>query len=81
MLLPEKHVRLAESIIGLGVFVLKGLDRPRTVDDLWNEISRACHAGEFPAYHPFDNLLLTLDFFFMIGMIEEDGNGVIYRCG
>ncbi len=79
MLLPAKHIKLSESIIGLSGFVLEKLNKPKTVDMLWSELRVAVERKEYPAYHPFENLLLSLDFLYSIGVIQLDDNNMVSR--
>ena len=79
MLLPAKHIKLSESIIGLSGFVLEKLNKPKTVDMLWNELRVAIERKEYPANHPFENLLLSLDFLYSIDIIRLDDNGMVSR--
>ena len=44
--MPDKHVRFAESLLGLGSFVLEALDEPRTIDELWVLFGRQLRAGK-----------------------------------
>lgn len=60
MLLPDKHITLAESMLGLGAFVLALLDRPRTVDHLYQRVKEARDDRSLPAYHDLDSVLLAL---------------------
>jgi len=80
MLLPDKHIRLAESIIGLSGFALESLVAPKTIDALWAEFREVNNTYEFPAYHSFENLVLAIDFLFSIGAITEDSHGKLARC-
>jgi hypothetical protein len=80
MLLPNKHITLAQSIIGLGSFALGALEKPKTVDTLWNEFQEVNNTARFPAYHTFENMMLAIDFLFTIGVIAEDQNGKIIKC-
>ncbi len=80
MLMPAKHIRLAESLIGLGSFVLDALASPRTIDELWNEFQNINNTRRFPAYHSFENLILAVDFLFIIGAVDEDREGRLIRC-
>ncbi len=81
MLLPTKHIRLSESIIGLGAFVLASCATPQTVDSIWYALGEAFDSATFPAYHSFDNLLMALSFLYAIGAIEELKDGRIAVCG
>jgi hypothetical protein len=80
MLMPGKHIRLAESLIGLGGFVLEHLRLARTIDALWSELKKVNNSNEFPAYQSFENLVLTVDFLFLIGAVDEDTQGRLRRC-
>jgi hypothetical protein len=79
MLLPDKHIGFAESLIGLGSFVLENLVKPRDVDTIWKNFEKV-RGGEFPAFHSFDNLVLAIDMLFAIGAIDLMANGQIVRC-
>jgi hypothetical protein len=78
MILPSKHIKLSESIIGLGGYLLKLLKEPITVDDLWFKFQKANNTDSFPAYHSFDNVVLGLNLLFSIGAIDIDEQGKIY---
>ncbi len=80
MILPEKHIKLAESLLGLGGHVLKLLDRPKTIDRIWEEYSKINDTLAFPANHGFDNLILSVDFLFTIGAININQSGEIYNA-
>ncbi|MGE3407555.1 MAG: ABC-three component system middle component 6 [Pirellulales bacterium] len=80
MILPNKHIRLSESLLGVGAFVLSHCTKPRTVDSLWYALGEAYDSGQFPAYHTFDNLLLSIAFLYSIGAIEMIDDGRVQRC-
>ena len=80
MLMPDKHIRLCESILGLAAFVLQSLTTPKTLDMLWNDLQVARNNGEFPAYHTIDNLAVSVSFLFAIDAIKEMGNGTLLKC-
>lgn len=79
MIMPTKHTRFSESLLGFGAYLIKKIDSIRTVDSLWEEYQNDFSKNKFPTKHSFDNLLLTLVFLNSIGIIEEkDGN--VIRC-
>lgn len=80
MLLPDKHITLAESILGVGAFLLGELDGPQTMDRLYARVRRACDDGSLPAYHDFDAVLLGVLFLYTIGAIELTDDGGVKRC-
>ena len=80
MLLPDKHITLAESILGLGAFLLGELNTARTVDRLYNRVCQARDQESLPAYHDFDAVLLAILFLYAIGAVELTDNGGVQRC-
>ena len=57
MLLPGKHIKLSESIIGFGGFVLADLDKPKTLDRIWSDFEKVRDTDIFPSYQSFNNLV------------------------
>ncbi len=80
MLLPDKHITLAESLFGLGAFILQHLDRPKTMDQLYQKMQGARDDGSFPAFHDFDSLVLAISFLYAVGAVEADQIGVLRKC-
>jgi hypothetical protein len=80
MILPGKHTKIAESLFGLGGYILKFLDIPKSIDRVWLEFSRINNSKEFPAYHSFDNFILALDYLFIIGAIDSNAKGEIFNA-
>lgn len=81
MLLPDKHITLAESILGLGAFIIgELLERPQSLDRLYEKIVRARESPSLPAYHDFDSLLLAILFLYSIGAVDLNQNGNIHLC-
>jgi len=80
MLLPDKHIKLGESLLGLGSFALEVLEKPKTIDNLWAEFREVENTEKFPAYHSFENFVLAVDFLFFIGAIVEQENGSLVKC-
>jgi hypothetical protein len=80
MLLPDKHVTLAESILGLGGVVLGLLDRPRTADQLYQSVKDAREDKSLPAFHDLDSVLLAILFLYSIGTVEVTDSGAVRRC-
>lgn len=80
MLLPDKHIKMSESLIGLGSFVVEDLATPKTIDEIWKGLQRAYTAGEYPVYQSFENLVLAIDFLYSIGIVTASRNGKIIKC-
>ena len=79
MILPTKHIRISESLIGLGGYLLKLLDKPMSIDNLWFKYTNY-NNNKFPAYHHFDNVVLSVNLLFMMGIIEIKENGELYHA-
>ena len=80
MLLPDKHIRVAESLLGIGSLILESLVIPKTVDDLWDDFRRPPADKELPVSISFENIILAIDFLFAIGAVTENQEGKLYRC-
>lgn len=79
MILPSKHIRFSESLLGLGAFLVDILkEENKTVDELWLRISKLNNSSKLPAYHSFDNVVLSLNYLFAIGVVEIGVGDKIY---
>ncbi len=83
MLMPDKHIRFAESLLGLGAFVIDALETPKSLDTLWQALREAIESGRLPARHGFDQLVLAVDMLYSIGAVRLASNGLLERepCG
>ena len=77
-LLPSKHISLNATVIGLGALVLAQVGGGKTIDQIWKGVrgSKATWA-RIPDKITFNEVLLTVDFLFMIGAVKVDASGVI----
>lgn len=80
MLLPDKHIRFGESLLGLGGFVLETLQRPKSIDELWTSLQKAMREGSFPGQHAYEHLVLAIDVLFAVGALELTESGALRRC-
>ena len=80
MLLPDKHITLAESLLGFGAFVLGLLDTPLTMDEIYKGVQQANETDELPAFHNFESTTLAVLFLFTIGAVEMTEFGEVRRC-
>ena len=78
-LLPEKHVRTSESVLGLGAAVLASLEAgPKKLDTLWADlkefetIKRRVHGTV-----TLDSVVLAVDFLFAVGVVTLDSEGLL----
>ncbi|WP_444922366.1 ABC-three component system middle component 6 [Microbulbifer sp. CnH-101-G] len=72
MILPTKHLSPDRAIITIASEVFELINNRSTVSSVWNEFQekqRGCmRQGEIP----YDWFVLSLDFLYLIGSIEED---------
>jgi ABC-three component (ABC-3C) system Middle Component 6 len=80
MLLPDKHIRLSESILGVSAFALQRLDTSKSIDDLLQLLDEAVEAGTFPTKHGIDHISLAATFLYAIGLLKQTDNGSLIRC-
>lgn len=78
MILPDKHISFAESLIGLGTFILNSLATPKTIDMIWLEFTKV-RGNEYPAFHSFDNLVLSINLLYALKMIDTFNGDYIIR--
>jgi hypothetical protein len=76
MILPDKHISFAESLLGLSTFVLENLIEPKTIDVLWQNFEMV-RLKEYWAYHSFDNMVLTVNMLYALGMVEIFSDGTL----
>ena len=80
MILPQKHIKISESIFGLGAFIIGQINKPKSFDELWADFQKVNNTEDFPSYHDLDNFSLALTFLFIIGAIQEGDRGKIELC-
>ncbi len=80
MLLPNKHIQMSESILGLSLFLLTLLEERKSIDVLWKNFREARDMKMFPTHHSFENVLLATSFLFSTQLIDLDSNGFIFKC-
>lgn len=72
-LIPKKHISLEHSLIGFGSKVISLIGDSRvSLEYLWEQ----CNLNS-TIKHSFDDLVLTLDYLFGIGVIMQNEEGLI----
>lgn len=80
MILPSKHIKIAESIFGLSGVILNLLKSKQDLETLWFKFEKINNTELFPAYHNYDNFIYAIDLLFLMGLISINDNGEIIRC-
>lgn len=78
-LLPEKHVRTSESLLGIGAVVLSSLkEEAKTLDTVCKLVFE--HDMFFRRLHgsiTIENVVLAIDFLYAIGAVKLTEEGLI----
>ncbi|MCE1224963.1 MAG: hypothetical protein LWW87_00605 [Geobacteraceae bacterium] len=74
-LLPHKHVRFSDSLIGLSGYLRRLLAEPHTLDELWTQLDR--DASGWQSRPSFTHLVLAVDLLYAIGEVQLVGDGRI----
>ena len=81
MIAPSKHIRISESLLGLGAYLLKYMSEgPQTIDQLWFKVNKQNISKRSFAYHGFDNVILALNYLYIIGAVDINQEGEIYNA-
>jgi len=73
MLMPTKHIKTENALVGIGAQLLELLDTDKTVSALFFQLQETRHSEELPTIQ-FDWFLLALDFLYAIGAVRyQDG--------
>lgn len=73
MILPDKNIRLAYSLLNCGAILLKEITEPQTLSLLWDKVKK------HKALLNYEKFLLTLDYLYLINAITIK-DGLIVRC-
>lgn len=71
-LLPHKHIRFCESLIGLAGHIRQLLKTPQTVDDL--HLILTSNNSTWPYKPTFEQVVSSIVILFAIGQIIEEDN-------
>ncbi len=74
-LIPHKHVRFSDSIIGLSGYLRRLLNEPRSLDELWAHIDS--DVSGWQSRPNFTHLVLAVDLLYAIGDVQLVGDGRI----
>ena len=72
MILPDKHIKLSNSLLNIGAMLLNQIDDAQTITMLWNDSKIKSSITSF------EKFTFGLDFLFMIGLVDYD-KGIIRK--
>jgi len=76
MILPSKHLPQERALLTVGAMLLAGLERPKTVSALWQEVQKGA-----PAALGFDWFVLALDLLYVLDAIQLRDGILVLRVG
>lgn len=74
MILPNKHITILDSYLGIGAQILNELESPKTTSELWKAFRRKRSTNPIS----LQRFYLTLDFLFTLRLINFT-NGTLHR--
>ncbi len=77
MLMPTKHIKTENALVGVGAEVLSLLERDKTVSTLFRDVQKWRRDNDLATIH-FDWFLLSLDFLFSVGALRFE-SGVLKK--
>lgn len=77
MLMPTKHIKTENALIGVGAEVLELLERDKTVSTLFRDLQNWRRENDLTTIY-FDWFLLSLDFLYSIGAVRFE-SGVLKK--
>lgn len=77
MLMPTKHIKTENALIGVGAEVLELLERDKTVSTLFRDLQNRRRENGLTTIY-FDWFLLSLDFLYLVGAVRFE-SGVLKK--
>lgn len=65
MILPDKNLLLAHSLLGMGAELLTKLKSPHTVSSLWDKVRKS------GAINSYEKYVLSLDLLYLLDLVEH----------
>jgi hypothetical protein len=80
VLLPDKHITIAASVLGLSALVLSTIAKPLTFDALMEALEPVLDTPHWPAFHTAESVSLALSFLYALGLLDVTPEGELFRC-
>jgi hypothetical protein len=73
MIMPTKHIDLRNSLLNVGAILIRKLDEPKTINELWSEVK---NLGEVRSFEFF---ILGLDLLYAFRVINIERGLIIIK--
>lgn len=80
VLLPDKHITIAESVLGLSGLAFTALTAAMPFDSLMQILERELNSDTWPAFHTAESVSLALSFLYAVGLVDVTAEGELFRC-
>ena len=70
MILPNKHLREEEALIGVGAILLTKISSSVLLSELWEQVKEISNIGNY------ERFILGLDLLFLLGLIKIEDNHI-----
>ena len=77
MILPSKHIKNCESLLGLASILLPFLNEEASVEELWRKFQKINNTSLCPTNHSFDNFVLSLDLLFILEKVALNNDKLL----
>jgi hypothetical protein len=77
MILPNKYINLSESLFGFSAYLSQFLNKPISLDELWNVYQQQVKSGNYPIRNDFNELVLSIDLLYLMGLIKVTNDNKI----
>lgn len=77
MILPKKHIKISDSLIGISSLLISLLDKESTVDELFLSLIKDKRLSKNLS---LDTVILCVDYLYCQGIVKITNNGGLSRC-
>ncbi|MEI0560259.1 ABC-three component system middle component 6 [Brachyspira pilosicoli] len=82
MILPNKHLKMYESLIYLSGIIIKYLKNPKYLEDIWQHINKLNNKKnkKYDTIYSFDKVVKSVDMLYVLGLVKINEYGMLERC-
>jgi len=80
MLLPDKHIRISESVLGIAGLVLESLPAAISFDQLMAAVTKKQAEQKWPGEYSVESIALALCFLHSIDTVDVTDDGELIKC-
>lgn len=83
MILPNKHLKIHESLIFLSGLIIKELKTPKSVEEIWQTINKMNNKKnkKYNTIYSFDKVIKAIDLLYILNLIDIGEDELLEICG